>query len=112
MSAHGRKTRSPGFRAGGHWVVCDVCGMSIRANKAKRTWEGLVVCPTDYETRHPQEFVRGIADTIAAQGEVRTEPSEVFSLPQCSSREAVAGVAITGCAITGYSEPDIPAGTF
>jgi hypothetical protein len=32
---------------------------------SKRRWDGLIVCPKDFEHRHPQDFVRARADKIA-----------------------------------------------
>ncbi len=69
--------RSPGYIPGDHWVTCDRCGFDVRSSRARKTWDGLVVCPDDWEPRHPQDFVRGREDRQAAQGLVRPEPAEV-----------------------------------
>ena len=48
----------------GDWkVVCDVCGQRYLASALRKRWDGLMVCNKDYETRHPQEFVRARTDT-------------------------------------------------
>ena len=75
MSAHGKHTRNPGYQPGNHWVVCDVCGFDIRSSDAKERWDGLVVCPEDWEPRHPQDFVRAKEDQLQPNGPIRTEPS-------------------------------------
>lgn len=62
MSSHGKHTRNPGYIPGDHWVTCDRCGFHIRASDAMETWDGLIVCPEDWEPRHPQDFVRTRAD--------------------------------------------------
>lgn len=72
MSAHGKHTRNPGY--GSHWVVCDVCGFDIRADDARTRWDGMVVCPDDFELRHPQDFVQAQEDHIVANEPVRTPP--------------------------------------
>ena len=48
----------------GLWeAICDVCGRKFKASSLQKRWDGLMVCPGDYETRQPQDFVRGVADT-------------------------------------------------
>lgn len=79
MSSFGKHTRNPGYRPGNHWVVCDRCGFDIRASEARETWDGLVVCPEDWEPRHPQDFVRGREDKQAAEDPVRPRPDNTFS---------------------------------
>lgn len=76
--AHGKHTANPGFDPGNHWVVCDVCGFDIRVKDIKERWDGLMVCPEDYELRHPQDFVRATDEDNSAKGPVRTEPSSNF----------------------------------
>lgn len=110
MSVKGKHSKSPGFIPGDHWVVCDRCGMDIRSSDARETWDNLVVCPDDWEPRHPQDFVRGVPENTAARGLVRPPPADIF-VDVCSP-SAIAGVAVAGCAIAGYSAGDIPDGTF
>ena len=76
--ARGKRTRNPGYESGNHWVECDRCGCDIREKDAKETWDGLVVCPDDFETRHPQDFVRGRREEIAAKGLVRSQTTDEF----------------------------------
>ena len=45
-------------------VTCDVCSRKIKAGQAKKRWDGFIVCPDDFETRHPQDFVRARQDKI------------------------------------------------
>lgn len=48
----------------GNWnAICDQCGRKFKASMLKKRWDGLMVCHEDWETRHPQEFVRGRKDT-------------------------------------------------
>ena len=77
-NARGEKTRNPGYEPGNYWVECDRCGCSIREEHAKETWDGLVVCPDDFEMRHPQDFVRGIADDISPKGLIRPDTVDEF----------------------------------
>lgn len=51
------------YLALGDWnVVCYECGRKRKASYMKRHWQGYYVCPEHWEVRHPQDFVRGIAD--------------------------------------------------
>ena len=46
-------------------VICDVCGKKIKAGEAKHRWDGFIVCPSDFEQRHSQDFVRARQDKIS-----------------------------------------------
>jgi len=51
------------YLALGDWnVVCYECGRKRKASYMKRHWQGYYVCPEHWEVRHPQDFVRGVAD--------------------------------------------------
>lgn len=54
--------RNAGWRRGDHWVCCDVCGFDYRASQIRIRWDGMAVCPQDYEERHPQDFLRARKD--------------------------------------------------
>ncbi|HDA7126310.1 TPA: hypothetical protein O5T86_001243 [Staphylococcus aureus] len=57
---------SPAYIAGDFWRICDRCGFRYRSSQTYRTWDGLYVCHDDFETRHPQDFVRGRRDNQIA----------------------------------------------
>lgn len=62
----------------GEWnLICDVCGKKIKAHKAKHRWDGFIVCEEDYETRHPQDFVKARVDKITVPY-IRPRPLESF----------------------------------
>jgi hypothetical protein len=43
----------------GNWnVLCDSCGRKFKADQVKQRWDGLMVCPEDWEHRHPQDLLR------------------------------------------------------
>lgn len=53
------------YYVSGSWnLICDVCSKKIKAHDAKQRWDGLVVCPDDFEHRHPQDFVKAHTDKI------------------------------------------------
>jgi hypothetical protein len=56
---------TPNYRPGDFLRVCEVCGFVKRASQTFKRWDGLMVCAEDFETRHPQDFVRGMADRQA-----------------------------------------------
>jgi len=40
-------------------AICDVCGFKFKLNELKKRWDGLWVCESDWEMRHPMDFIRG-----------------------------------------------------
>jgi hypothetical protein len=65
---------------GDFWRICEVCGFKTRASQTTRRWDGLFVCFEDFETRHPQDFVRGRIDRQNVPNP-RPEPPDVFIGP-------------------------------
>jgi len=62
---------------GDFWRCCDVCGLKYRSSQTRKRWDGAWVCLSDYEERHPQDFVRGRKDRQSVP-ESRPEPTETF----------------------------------
>ena len=84
----------------GSWnVICDSCGKKIKASEAKQRWDGLIVCPLDFEMRQPQDFVKARADKITVPfTRPRPEDLFVFSCDLFSS-SGVADWAKADCAM-------------
>lgn len=62
----------------GCWnVICDSCGFQFKSDEVKKRWDGLIVCKDDFETDHPQKFVRARVDKQAVPF-TRPEPEPVF----------------------------------
>ena len=62
----------------GEWnLICDVCSKKIKSGLAKQRWDGFIVCPEDFEFRHPQDFVRARQDKISVPFS-RPIPNEIF----------------------------------
>lgn len=63
----------------GDWLAnCDVCGLTFYASQLAKAWDGSMRCLGQagrgcWETRHPQDFVRGIKD-IQSTPWVRKSP--------------------------------------
>lgn len=44
------------YRPGDAKGVCDSCGKTFYLSQLRKNHRGFMVCPADYETRHPQEL--------------------------------------------------------
>jgi hypothetical protein len=66
------------YLVGTHWFICDVCGQKYRSTEKKKRWDGLIVCPDDFEQDHPQKFIRVQADGQAVPNP-RPRPEDTFS---------------------------------
>jgi len=63
----------------GDWnVLCDVCSFKVKASTTKKRWDGFVVCPSCFETRHPQDFIRARNDKISVPFS-RPQPEDQFT---------------------------------
>ena len=63
----------------GQWnIICDICSAKIKAGQAKKRWDGFIVCPKDYESRHPQDFVKARQDKISVPF-TRPIPTEIYT---------------------------------
>jgi hypothetical protein len=66
------------YRWPGDWkVVCDSCGFEWPSSKMQKRWDGLMVCPKDFETRHPMDFIKGFPDDPSVPF-ARPEPEDNF----------------------------------
>jgi hypothetical protein len=48
---------------GGANAYCEICGFQYKNFELKKNWRGLMVCPEDWEPRHPLDFYRTRNDT-------------------------------------------------
>lgn len=99
-----------GFISGNWHLICDVCGKKIRASESKKRWDGFIVCPDDWETRQPQDFIRVTPDNISVPFS-RPEPEDTY----IGLTGAIVGQAIVGRAIVGeytYTSDPPPDGSF
>lgn len=92
----------------GDWnVLCDSCGRKFKASSIKKRWDGLMVCPEDYEMRHPSDFLRVQREKISVPF-VRPYPvSDTYTGYTCSvyERWPKADQATADCATIGWSAP-------
>lgn len=80
------------YRAGDFWRICDVCGFDYRASETYKRWDGLIVCASDWEPRHPQDFVRGRMDRQRVP-DPRPEPDASYVVTQTTTTAAAAAAA-------------------
>lgn len=85
---------SPGYVPGDFWRMCDRCGFKFRASQTFRTWDGLYVCNDDFETRHPQDFVKGRKD-LQNVPNPRPEPVDTVIGPLLTTISTAAAVGAT-----------------
>jgi len=105
-----------------------VCNRKIKSGIALKRWDGLIVCPDDYENRHPMDFLRSRQERISVPFTSDTSfdefdgpdyPTYPYCTPQGSSGEpswAVAGCMRpsvgfpNGLPVTPIEIPDEPLG--
>lgn len=63
-----KHTSRPPHRPGSHLVVSDRSGKVISSDEARREWTGMVVHESEWEPRHPQDFVKGRKDDQVVRG--------------------------------------------
>ena len=104
-------SRSPiRYVKGDYKATCDVCGKRYLASDLKQRWDGLYSCPSDYEERHPQDFVRARIDNMSVPWSRR----DVDTFVAATYAGFIPGYAMPGMAIPGFSTiPDlVPPSTF
>ena len=101
------------FKSGEWNVYCMVCNRKIKSGTALKRWDGLIVCPDDYENRHPMDFLRArqerisvpfTSDTSFDQFNGPDYPQYPFCTAQGSSGEP--GFAVAGCMRPGLGFPN------
>jgi hypothetical protein len=91
-------SRPSGYKPGDWSATCDICGFEFYASQLKKRWDGFMACEQDYETRNPQDLIRGRKEKISPPW-TRPEPTEVF--------RTVSYVSST----VGTQESTVPSGT-
>lgn len=65
------------FKFGSFNRICDWSGFKVKAGQTRKQWDNWIVRDQDWDPRHPQEFLRGIPDLMAAP-DPRPESADVF----------------------------------
>jgi hypothetical protein len=87
----------------GQWNVhCDVCGFKFKSGQIRKRWDGLMVCSADWETDHPQKYIK-VNETSQIVPYVRKESSDYQFINVCTlyGISGYAGLATAGCAQAG-----------
>ena len=88
----------------GVWkAVCDVCGFEYKSHELRKRWDGLMVCSEDYETRHPQDFIRVKAETIVPPWTRPEPPDDFVFMCYIWGLSAYADLAEADCARADYA---------
>lgn len=66
------------FKKGDPPGICPRCGAKRNISNFRREWTGQRVCSDCWDPRHPQEFVRGVADRQQVPGGPLPEPTDYF----------------------------------
>ena len=92
------------YRPGDWYAICDVCGFKYHGSQLRLRWDGLRVCPKDFEYRNRQDFVKVIPDHPTPAW-TRPQPPDVFETNTCTiqGRSAIAGHAVAGCMVAGLN---------
>jgi len=77
------KSRSPGYQGGNEWVIDDMKGRAYRRSETRYRWDGVLMHEEDWESRHPQDFVRSRKDKITPAQPIR--PDEAFGTEEYTS---------------------------
>jgi hypothetical protein len=96
------------YKSGVWNVICDRCAMQVKSDQIMKEWTGFLVCPSCYENRHPQDFLKARLDKISVPFS-RPEPPDVFTTVNyivglgctTSSSTSIADSATSGCARSG-----------
>lgn len=86
----------------GTWAtICDRCGFRFPSDQLLKEWDNLMVCDECFETRHPQDFLRGVPDNPAPPW-TRPEPEATFIIVcDISTSSGYAGLGTAGCMQAG-----------
>lgn len=93
------------YYAPGQWnLLCDSCNKKIKSSEARNRWDGFIVCPSCYENRHPQDFIRAKMDKMVVPF-TRPRGTDVFVTGLCDvrSRMAAADWGTADCATVGVA---------
>ena len=78
------------YRPGSFYRNDDRTGFPQRAERTREQWDGLIVDERVWESRQPQDFVRGVRDEQAAPNP-RPLPPATFVGPEFYTLQATAG---------------------
>src|SRR5258708_34450292 len=83
---------------GSYNAVCSMCGAKRKASQLVKNWQGFYRCPNHNEPRHPQDFVRAVADQM---GVPWSQPPVDVDIAFCTinGQSAIPDFALPDCSI-------------
>lgn len=101
------------YLAEGDWnAMCSRCGKKFKASMLRKHWQGLWRCPTCWEPRQPQDFIRALPD-VQTPPWVQPWPTPTYATQVCTLEgiSCIANYAIADCCIVdlvpeGIAESD------
>ena len=84
----------------GNWnAICDTCGFVFKSGELRKNWKGLMVCSRDYESRHPQDFIRARHEDTSVPW-TRPEPDDInINVCYVWTTSCYADLATSDCAL-------------
>ena len=99
------------FAPGDYNAICHDCGRKAKASELVKHWKGYYVCSWHIgANRHPQDFVRGVAENPAAPY-TQNIPDTFAGYCSPNGTSAVPGWAEPGCATPNYLNPAFDLGS-
>ena len=90
------------YYAQGDWnAVCYTCGGKFKATELRKQWQGYFTCKDCWEPRHPQDFVKGVADNMAVPW---AQPTPAYTFTTFGTLQAASAWA--DLAVADYSVCD------
>ena len=89
----------------GEWnFICQECGAKFKSTSLKKRWDGAIVCPADWEPRHPDDYP--VPPRLITMPTVTSPPVADEFLPMCTleGRLGIVGYGVVGCSINGVAE--------
>lgn len=77
------------YRPGDNWIECQRCGHDCLGSDALFDGyiKGLIVCPSCYDSPHPQDYVRAYTDRIAPGSGISITPHDYDTTGAVGSTE-------------------------
>ena len=90
------------YLALGDWnAICDLCGSKFKASQLRKAWDQSMRCPTCWEPRHPQEFVRGTQDVQTPPWTRPRGEDKLTYLCDLEGQSSITDLALADCSICG-----------
>ena len=89
---------------GDPWKICDRCGRKLRQSETKKTWDNLIVCPNDWEPRHPQELIHDTPADKQTVMDARPRPAITDESTTIATAGSAGDSTIDVVSISGMSD--------